>query len=133
MTRLQALTLLRDAVQMTKGVHAGLWYDGPNQHCTIGALTQVAMDVGFPKHTAMHMMTKFKQEVGSIVVNEIVRITDAKKITPEKRRTEILAFLDNEIAKETETAPVVPNSPAEILTAPEKVEAMVREAVHVHK
>jgi hypothetical protein len=121
MNQLQALTLLRDAVQLTKGVYAGLWYDGPNQHCTIGALTQVAMDIGFPQGTAIDMMSKFKKEAGTTVVNKIVEITDSLKMSPEDRRAEILSFLDNEIAALTEKAPVIP-TPSEITNAADTVE-----------
>jgi hypothetical protein len=115
MTRLQALTLLRDAVQMTKGVHSNLWYDGPNEHCTIGALTQVGVDCGFPIETAQHMIHRFINEAGEKVKREIVQLTDATEGSPKHRRKVVLNYLENEIAKEAETAPVVPNSPAEIV------------------
>lgn len=117
MTKLQALTLLRDAVQATRGISQRLWYEGPDRHCTVGAITQVAVDIGFPKLLAHHMMKKLITAIGPSLKDRIVLVTDDpthEKDTPKQRRAHMLHVLDNAIACMNEHAPAVPSSVAEV-------------------
>lgn len=117
MTKPQALTLLRDSVQATRGITQGLWYDGPDQHCTIGSIVQVATDVGFPHPLALHMMTKVIDALGDTLKATIVALTDHNRfltLTPAGRREKMLRILDNAIALENEHAPALPSTMGEI-------------------
>jgi hypothetical protein len=117
MTKLQALTLLRDSVQATRGISQRLWYEGHDQHCTIGSITQVAVDIGFPKLLARHMMKKLILAIGPKLKDRIVSITDDAayaRITPVERRDHIVHVLDNAIATMNEHAPAIPSNAAEV-------------------
>lgn len=112
MNRLQSLTLVRDAVALTKGVNRGLWWAGPDEHCTIGSITQVAVDCGFPALLAAQMMEAAKREMGFDLEKAIVDKTDGAKLkdmNPRQRRDAMLRWLNDQIAIETEKLPPIPS------------------------
>lgn len=116
MNELQALTLCRDAVQRSKGVDAGLWFDGPDRHCTIGAISQVAVDIGFPLQIAKVMTARLQQAIPLHTKNEIVDFTDGIQNTSRaNRRRLVLDWLNNKISKLTEHTVSIADSPKELM------------------
>jgi hypothetical protein len=117
MTELQALTICRDAVQRSKGVSAGLWFDGPDRHCTIGAISQVGLDVGFPMKIAKVMTARLQAAIPMRTKSEIVTFTDSiQHVSRETRRTRVLNWLNDKIAKLTEHSAAIADSPKELLS-----------------
>lgn len=114
MTRLQALELCRDAVRLTRGVSAGIWFEGQDKHCTVGAVQQVAMDCGFPRSVGEAMLGRLRVEIPDATLRAIVNETDEDlNMTPSQRQAKVLGWLDEQIAKEQGEV-VVPDSPAGI-------------------